>query len=321
MRFVWLSQREIQGAPSIGDSISTSWSTPILVGVFGIQGEDGDDGIAGTDGIDGTDGIAGADGTDGVAGEDGVGYEYVFAVTAGTSIPNNQRPLNSWGYDEPVARNGLTWYDAAPNVTTTEQYLWRSQRVVIGTPSTGEAITALWTPPTIQSRYSAPGTQGPIGVPGQDGADGAVGGAGAGVEYIFTVYATEALPATRNPDNSWGYDSPGTRGGQVWHDGAPNLTESLPFLYRAERAVTGVPTIGATVTDDWSAPAIVGRYGEAGNGIEFIYATTSVIMPLPTQAILGGMTNLKDLWNDGIPSDYNDNNPSMDCDSYNYRST
>ena len=54
-----------------------------------------------------TDPIAGTDGMD------GNGPEYIFAITALQSLASNQLPLNSWGFDEPGTRNGVTWTDGA----------------------------------------------------------------------------------------------------------------------------------------------------------------------------------------------------------------
>lgn len=52
----------------------------------------------------------------GLDGEDGRGLEHIFAVTASTvtAIPSSQRPLNSWGFDQPGSVGGLTWTDGAP---------------------------------------------------------------------------------------------------------------------------------------------------------------------------------------------------------------
>ena len=70
-----------------------------------------------------------------------------------------------------------------------------------------------------------------------------------------------SLPSRKKPSNSWGYDRPGTRGGLTWTDGAPELTEALPLLWRSERAVDGTPAVGAAVSAQWSEPVVVGRYG------------------------------------------------------------
>ena len=405
--YLWRSQRDIEGAPEDDSDVTDTWTSPVIVGRFG---------------TDGLAGIEGSDGTDGVPGEDGVGYEYVFTATAGIDIPLNQRPLNTWGYDEPVSVNGLTWYDAAPNVTSSLQYLWRSQRVVIGTPSAGDAVASQWTQPTIQSRYSAPGSRGPrgtagvdglAGIEGADGDDGTPGDDGVGyefifsstdtanspssplnnwgydspaspwhdaaptltsnlqylwrsqrivigtpsagdavagqwtsavivgrfgsdgtdgtdgigqdgddgegVEYIFTAWTTASFPTSRRPSNAWGFDNPGTSGGQVWNDGAPNLSSSSPYLYRSERAVPGSPVVGTSVVDSWSIPVIVGRFGvdgidgigldgDDGQGIEYIFtARPAASLPISRRpsnswGFDSGGTRDGQVWTDGAPT-------------------
>ena len=125
MQFVWLSQRQIQGAPSTGDSISTNWSAPILVGVFGIQGE---------------------------AGEDGNGIEFIYATTSSNSAPPN--PSNNWGYDEPLG----SWEDGIPSdYNDNNPFLWISIRTTIGQPDTGDVVDGLWSSPTLLSRFGVDG--------------------------------------------------------------------------------------------------------------------------------------------------------------------
>ena len=81
----------------------------------------------------------------GLAGEDADGFEWIFARTAGATIPANQRPLNSWGYDSPGARNGLQWHDGAPGLDEINGYLWVSKRDITGSPAIGAAVGDSWT--------------------------------------------------------------------------------------------------------------------------------------------------------------------------------
>ena len=190
----------------------------------------------------------------GLDGEDGDGIEYIFARTASPSIPANQRPSNDWGYDAGGTASGLLWTDGGQSLTTVLPYLWRSQRDIEGAPEDDSEVTDTWSSPVIVGRY---GTDGIEGI-GQDGDDGS------GVEYIFTRRSSASLPSSRRPSNSWGFDSPGTNGGQQWYDGAPTLSSSSPYLYRSERAVPGSPSVGTAVSDSWSIPVIVGRFGLDG---------------------------------------------------------
>ena len=191
----------------------------------------------------------------GLDGEDGDGIEYIFARTASPSIPANQRPSNDWGYDAGGTASGLLWTDGGQSLTTALPYLWRSQRDIEGAPEDDADVTDTWTSPVIVGRFGSDGTDGI----GQDGDDGQ------GVEYIFTVWTTASFPASRRPSDAWGFDNPGTSGGQVWNDGAPNLSSSSSYLYRSERAVPGSPSVGTSVSDSWSIPVIVGRFGPTGD--------------------------------------------------------
>ena len=152
--------------------------------------------------MNGADGVAGANGEDGEEGADGLGYEYVFTVTPALSIPNRQRPLNSWGFDTPGTADGLTWDDAAPSISEINPYLWRCFRRVPGGTTLGQAVGANWSTPRIVGRYGLDGSQGVDGVAGTDGSDGDDGDPGGdgtdgtGIEYIFarTSGSTPQLP-------------------------------------------------------------------------------------------------------------------------------
>lgn len=274
---LFTSQRIITGTPAVGDTVSDNWTVPRRISRFAPQGEKGDTGDQGLPGV------AGAAGQDGNPGEDGVGYEYIFAVYTSDTLPVSKRPSNSWGYDEPSTIDSLQWHDAAPTLTAVDKTLFRAERVVTGTPAVGDAVTASWSTPAIVGRYGDKGDQGdtglqglpgangqdgaigPQGNPGNDGDPGADGDPGVGYEYIFAVYTNDTLPASKRPLNTWGYDSPETVDSLQWHDGAPTLTSDNKVLFRAERVVSGTPAVGDSITDTWSVPVIVGRYGDKGD--------------------------------------------------------
>ncbi|MCY4092690.1 MAG: hypothetical protein OXF62_17870, partial [Caldilineaceae bacterium] len=210
-------------------------------------------------------------------GQDGLSFEYVFAAYAGNSVPADLRPSNDWGYDRPGTRtsgeNSLTWTDGAPSLTASAPNLFRSERRIAGQPAAGDAVSDDWSEPVIVGRF------GEKGIPGADGEDGR------GYEYIFAVHSGQIVAANQLPLNTWGFDEPGTRNGVEWTDGAENdVTAAKPFLLRCERQIEGTPVKGAAVSDDWSAPTVVGRYGEQGVpgadgedglGYEWIFARTA----------------------------------------------
>ena len=243
-------------------------------------------------------------GSAGVDGEAAAGIEYVFAATNTTAIAASKRPLNTWGFDSPVETDGLTWHDGAVALTADLPNLWRSQRGVVGLPDVGDTVAADWTDPVIVSHY------------GRDGS----GEAGAGVEYVFAITNTLSVATSKRPSNAWGYDRPGTRGGLAWSDAAPGLTADLPNLWRSQRLVGGVPTVGDTVPADWTDPVIVSHFGTDGDdgddgddgenavGYEYIFAasnTTSIAVrkrPLNSwgydaPAVRDGLT-----WSDAAPT-------------------
>ena len=110
------------------------------------------------------------------------------------------------------------------------------------------------------------------GLDGEDGEDGA------GFEFVYTAYRSRTLPASRRPSNTWGFDRPGTRGGQRWFDGAPtNLSATNRFMFRSERRVSGTPARGTSISDSWTVPAVIGAWGDRGEtgedgaGTEWIF--------------------------------------------------
>ena len=113
---------------------------------------------------------------------------------------------------------------------------------------------------------------------------------------MFAATAAASVPSAKRPSNAWGYDSPATRGGLTWTDGAPNLSDATPYLWRCQRKVPGGTANGAAVSDSWTSPTIVGRFGPAGEdgtegvdgadgsdgtdgvdgqGIEYVFAATA----------------------------------------------
>lgn len=104
---------------------------------------------------------------------------------------------------------------------------------------------------------------------GEDGQDGVDAN---GIEYIFAKYNSITLPASKNPDNAWGYDSPSTIDGLQWFDDAPELDVTDPYLFRAQRKITGAPAVNAAITDNWTTPKAIGRYGADGQNGEDGYS-------------------------------------------------
>ena len=239
--YLFQSQRKITGAPNRGDTVldtsdaDTRWTTPVVVAHFGI------------------DGLPGARGQDGADGSDATGFETIFTAYSSATLPASRNPLNSWGFDNPASNGGQTWYDAAPGLTAVNKYLFQAQRKVVGTPDHDADVSDNWTAPKVVGRFAT---------------DGATGAGGASVEYIFTTHDTDFLHESRYPDNAWGYDTPGTRGGQTWTDGAEDLTAGKPFLFRSYRPIIGTPARGAAISGAWSTPVIVGKFGEDANNLD-----------------------------------------------------
>ena len=174
-----------------------------------------------------------------VEGQDGEGVEEIFAVTNLEVIPNNQRPNNNWGYNQPAASGGLTWYTDAPNTSAANPVLLRCRRTTIGFPSVSAAVSALWSAPSIIGRY------------GQDGI-------GKERIYALTGPGVDTIPANQRPNNAWGYNEPGTVNGLQWYDDALNVTPEFPTLWRSDRAAAGSPAVGDAVAGEWAIPTIEG---------------------------------------------------------------
>ena len=117
----------VPAGTAVGGSVSAGWSATRIIGFTGLPG---------------------ADGQDGDDGGDGQGYEYIFAVTSGTT-PG--LPSNAWNYDTraaaPSSPLASTWYDGAPSVSLALPVLWQCQRVVPGGTTPGRPVSGLWTAP------------------------------------------------------------------------------------------------------------------------------------------------------------------------------
>ena len=191
-------------------------------------------------------------------GSDGNGLEFIFAVYSADTIPASKRPNDLWGFDSPGTSDGLTWHDAAPDVNDSNPFLFVAIRMTEGVPAIGSQVQGLWSLPSL------------IGRP----AKGAIGR-----EFIFTAYSSDTLPADRYPSNDWGFDSPETVNGQTWQDGTPSGTSANPYIFQSSRRTVGQPSIGDTVTDNWSTPALIsafgedGRDGDDGQGTEWVFCT------------------------------------------------
>ena len=242
--YLWECRREVVGLPAVGAAVKAEWNSPRIAARYGDDGQMGPQGVAGADGTDGTAGATGADG------EEGQGVEYVFCRTAKTvtAIPENQRPLDTWLYDQPQTRNTRPWHDGAPSLTDALPKLWRSERAVPGAPEGGDTPAADW------GSWTVPVVVGELGV---------------GLEYIFARTAQANAP-TETPSNTWGFDTPGLNSdgtgaaSTTWFDAAPNLTADIPFLWSAERVVVGVPPRRSAVAANWGSPHIVARFGGEG---------------------------------------------------------
>ena len=298
--YLWRVRRRVEGAPQVGDAVTADWTTPVVVGRFGSDGSAGSDGTAGTAGSAGSDGTDGLDGINGANGEDGNGYEWIFARTASVNRPS--LPSNSWGFDQPSG----VWTDAAPGTSASLPYLWQAQRRVDGLPPVGTTVSARWTSPKIVSRYGTDGNDGLNGIDGANGEDGN------GYEWIFARTSSAVRPSL--PSNNWGFDQPSG----VWTDAAASLTQSFPYLWRVSRRVEGIPNTGTSVSDNWTSPTIVFRYGvdgndgldgvagadgNDGNGVEYVFArTASASSPSSSPSNSWRYDTPSGSWTDAAPS-------------------
>ena len=300
--YLWTNQRTIEGAPAFNASISALWEGSRIVGRFGPSGIDG------AEGSDGIDGVEGADGSDGQPGEDGLAKERIFARTATPNAPT--APSNAFRFDNPTG----IWSDAAPNLSDSFPYLWTNQRTIEGAPAFNASIPGIWEGSTIVGRFGPAGQRGLRGFEGIEGADGSEGQPGEdgeGVEYIFARSSSSSQVAT--PSNAFGYDAPTG----VWSDGAPNLSSSLRYLWRAERKTIGVPARFSSVSDNWSVPTIVAHFGadgiegadgsdgapgEDGLAKERIFARTATPNAPSVPSNLWSFDNPRAPWSDGAPN-------------------
>ena len=223
----------------------------------------GEDGSIGPQGIQG---IPGATGSDGPSGTDAFGLEYIFAKYSSATF-GGTLPLDAWGFDEPVNGAPYYWFDDAPNLDITDQYLFRCQREITGNPTMGDAVGTSWTAPKVVGKYGDTGLTGPTGPTGATGSTGATGAQGiqglqgvagddaSGYEYVFAKSTTGTWGGS-SPSDGWAYDSPLS----PWSDDAPSLDATDQYLFRARRTISGI----ATVVGSWTAPKLIARFGVDG---------------------------------------------------------
>ena len=88
---------------------------------------------------------------------------------------------------------------------------------------------------------------------------------GLGTEQIFALSDSQTLSASQHPDNDWGYDQPGISGGLQWRDGSGVATATTPWLHEWHREVTGIPTVGAEVSNPWFPYLVTRAFGLTGD--------------------------------------------------------
>ena len=146
------------------------------------------------------------------------------------------------------------------------KYIWLSQRDIFGSPALGSAISDDWGEPIV------------IGAPSIDGRDGSDGN---GYEFVFARVAIDdivvinnrnTLVASKYPNNSWGYDTPGISDGLQWYDAAPLYDTDTPYLFLALRITEGDPAVGDQIAGLWSVPGIIGEKGESGISLEYAFS-------------------------------------------------
>ena len=160
---------------------------------------------------------------------------------------------------------------------------------------------------------------------------------GLGFESVYAVSNSATVQSTQRPSNDWGFDEPATIGGLQWNDAPPAVSATNPYLWRSQRRVSGVPSVGASVADDWTSPTILSRYGAAGtdgsdgedgldaidgadgkdgNGVEYVFTVTSVASlassrrPSNSWGYDSPATNGGQQWDDGAPN-VNATNPYL----------
>ena len=129
-------------------------------------------------------------------------------------------------------------------------------------------------------------------------------------ETIYCSYSADVLPSQFRPDNSWGYQAGGSKTHNsvtvTWSKNPTALSNTNRYRFAARRAITGSPEAGDAVSANWGLPylsanlalnGIDGVDGEDGNGVEYIFASST------DGAAITGTANLPDPdWNFNVVS-------------------
>ncbi len=252
--------RAIEGAPAFDDAVTDTWSWDGVVGRYGDDGSDGADGIdAVPPGIRvATGGVLECKITENrAAGSTNAGeIEFtqgdfvlpdqttvrtintstadLYTPWEGANDPRDDRFYIVWGATDAETRFGwanqpgtacdfglfTATFDAAAGQ-------WYAHE---NSDATGDSFTPVSTDYVIAMGYKAPADTDITYINVFASPAGADGSDAYGKEYIFTSHsAATEVAGSKQPDDAWGFDNPGTADGQVYTDGssAIDATEIL----------------------------------------------------------------------------------------------
>ena len=97
-----------------------------------------------------------------------------------------------------------------------------------------------------------------------DGEDGDDADDGTGFELIYAVQDAQTVTAANRPSNSWGYNEPATAGALTWYSEPQAVSSSTRYQFISVREITGTPSDGDAVSDNWSTPVLWSNYARDG---------------------------------------------------------
>ena len=223
-------------------------------------------------GNDGKDGVDGINGLQGEPGKDGVSLEYIYVLDKIGDVNALPNPNELYGTLTPNKDNKLYhennfipdgWTDSPSGISVNYKYEWVSTR-----KRDGNGKWDKFTEPKLMSRW------------GEDGKDGD------GIEYIYKLTKTEEKPNDSLFPNDWESNSDYQKNDEYCSFIGKNWTpDPMGISVTNKYEWVSVRKQEKGVWQKFTEPKIWARWGEDGDGIEYIYCITSENEPPTTPTV------------------------------------
>jgi hypothetical protein len=226
------------------------------------------------------------DGASGTAGNTGLTlYKVNNDENTAPTLPSGPATYNfsTGALTEDTAGNLEGWTSTAPSTTSSNQYLWVTQAVALGSSGglTDTIESGDWSAAAIAGRYGVDG----ISFKSE-------------IVELWQVTATGTAPSVPSNTLTWDFTTHSIASGTLnngWSRISPDVDSTNKYLWKTAAFATASDsdTSDDITSDDWSDPAIVGAYGDAGStgqSVDIIFqrSATQPATPSPSSSTPSG---------------------------------